>query len=50
MCAKALDALHAAAHALRAAAAEREARAKKSAEKNVVVPEKKRPETGDEIF
>jgi hypothetical protein len=51
MCAKALDALHDAAHALRAAAAERGARAKKRAEKkNVVVPEKKRPETGDEFF
>jgi hypothetical protein len=49
VCAKALDALHAAAHALRAAAAERGARAKKSAEKKNV-PEKKRPETGDEIF
>lgn len=51
VCAKALDALHAAANALRAAAAERGTRAKKRAEKkNVVVPEKKRPETGDEIF
>ena len=51
VCAKALDALHDAAHALRAAAAERGARAKKRAEKkNVVVPEKKRPETGDEFF
>ena len=49
MCAKALDALHAAAHALRAAAAERGARAKMRAEKKNV-PEKKRPETGDEFF
>ena len=47
MCAKALDALHAAAHALRAAAAERGARAV-TKEKNV--PKKKRPETGDESF
>ena len=48
MCAKALDALHAAAHALRAAAAERGARAFTSRKKNV--PKKKRPETGDESF
>ena len=47
MCAKALDALHAAAHALRAAAAERGARAF-TIKKNV--PKKNRPETGDETF